>query len=711
MNNVVALREDVLAPNLTDIKSMLHELFNPAWVAQHPDAWIEIAYSRPDGQLNEAQNWTVFELQDAAIFAEAKNKAGYNVYMGVALRHGKEPRSGRANRAHTLSSAFCWADFDGAGDAERIQEILKANNLVPAMVVTTGTTPHIRAHLYFRLDGIATLDQLEVANASLRTLLGSDDVQNADRILRLAGTVNYPSPDKQGRGYVDELTTLRTFKDAPAYKVERLIALAPASTSVTKANTGDPYLDYGNERARKDQHEIKELLDKVGGVDKWHKPMLKAVAKMIGFDWSDFQIKMVCAPYCDNGFNDEDLAVLIDKARKKWDKPDPGDTPAERKAPALPTVPIRATPYVFKDPATIPPRDRLYGDVLVRKMVSATISPGGVGKSSLVSGEALAMVSGKALLGVQPRKQFRVWLWNLEDPQEETERKIQAAAKYHRLTAEDIGDRLLVDSGRTQRLVIAKSTKDGAAIVQPVVDSLVAEILKYGIDVLVIDPFVSCHEVTENDNSAMDMVVKEWGKVAERGNCAVHLIHHTRKLGDAAEVTTESSRGGSSATDACRVVRTVNRMTKLEAEKAGVENPRRFFRTFDDKANLSPPAEKSSWFELVSVDLGNATDDMPSDNVGVVTDWEWPDATKGMTAADYDKVRAEVKGGVWREHHSSTKWVGYAIADALDLDLDRPTDKAKVTAALKMYLAAGTLVVIERKDENRKFKKFVEVPS
>ena len=68
-------------------------------------------------------------------------------------------------------------------------------------------------------------------------------------------------------------------------------------------------------------------------------------------------------------------------------------------------------------------------------------------------------------------------------------------------------------------------------IVRPVVDALVAEIIGQKIDVIVIDPFVSCHEVPENDNTAQDMVVKEWGRVAERGNCAVHLVDHTRKMG------------------------------------------------------------------------------------------------------------------------------------------------------------------------------------
>jgi RecA-family ATPase len=261
-------------------------------------------------------------------------------------------------------------------------------------------------------------------------------------------------------------------------------------------------------------------------------------------------------------------------------------------------IPIRATPYVFKDPATIPQREWLYGQLLVRKIVSATISPGGIGKSSLVASETLALVSGKALLGVSPPELLRVWLWNLEDPQEETERKIQAAAKYYKLKPDDIGDRLLVDSGRDQKLVIARTTRDGAVIVQPVVDSLVAEIVARKIDVLIIDPFVSCHEVAENDNSAMDMVVKEWGRVAELGNCAVELVHHTRKMGDAVEVTTESSRGGSSQTDACRVVRTVNRMTKQEATNAGIDNPRSYFRTYNDKANFAPRSRSrigSSW--------------------------------------------------------------------------------------------------------------------
>ena len=381
----------------------------------------------------------------------------------------------------------------------------------------------------------------------------------------------------------------------------------------------------------------------------------------------------------------------------------------ERKDAGQPT-PIFATPYAWKDPATLRRREWLYGYLLIRKFVTATVAPGGVGKSSLGAVESLAQVSGKGLLGISPPQKLRVWLWNLEDPQEETERKIQAAAMHYRLTAKDIGDRLFVDSGRDQPLVIATTTRTGAVIARPVIDSLVAEIIARKIDVIKIDPFVSCHEASENDNQAMDLVVKEWGKVADRGNCAVELYDHTRKMGGIeTEVTVESSRGGKAKTDACRVVRAINRMTESEGVKAGVENHRLYFKTFNDKANLQPPADKSDWFRLVSVDLGNGPLSGPGDSVGVVTAWEWPDPLAGITGADFDRVANVIRAGKWREHPQAAAWVGNAVAEALDLDTDNKADKAKIVAMLKSWRSTGSLIVVEDKDENRITKKFIEV--
>lgn len=65
-------------------------------------------------------------------------------------------------------------------------------------------------------------------------------------------------------------------------------------------------------------------------------------------------------------------------------------------------------PFVWRDPSTMPRRDWLYGRHLIRKFVSATFAPGGVGKSALALAEAMAMASGKPLLGPRPRGRLRV---------------------------------------------------------------------------------------------------------------------------------------------------------------------------------------------------------------------------------------------------------------------------------------------------------------
>ncbi len=396
---------------------------------------------------------------------------------------------------------------------------------------------------------------------------------------------------------------------------------------------------------------------------------------------------------------DEPIIVPFDDARRKRGRAEEG----EQQQRAV----IIAAPYVWIEPQNIPLRDWLYGRLLVRRFLTVTIAPGGVGKSSLIAGEALAMASGRDLLGVLPVRRLKVWLWNLEDPQEETTRKMQAAAKHYHLTADDIGDRLFVNSGRDHSLVIAKENRGGTIVLRPVIDNLVQQIREHGIDVLDVDPFVSCHEVFENDNSAIDMIAKEWSRVAELANCAIHLVHHTRKAPAGTEVTTESSRGAKALTDAARVARALNQMTEEEGAKAGVENHRLFFRAFNDKANLAPPVTVSDWFRLASVWLENGPGG--GDSVGVVTRWEWPDPLAGVTGSDFEKVAVVIRGGTWRKDVRAGDWVGKAVARALGLDVEDKRDKAKIGGLLKVWLSAGSLIVVERTDEQRRPREFVEV--
>jgi hypothetical protein len=358
----------------------------------------------------------------------------------------------------------------------------------------------------------------------------------------------------------------------------------------------------------------------------------------------------------------------------------------------------------------VPSRDFLYARSLIRGYVSATVAPGGVGKTSLKLVEALSMVTGRDFLerGLH-HTALRVWFWNLEDPRDELTRRIQGAAKHYGIGEADIAHRFFVDTGREQYCVIAETTRNGAMIIRPMVDNIIAEIRRHRIDVLMIDPFVSSHRVTENDNNAMDMVVKEWGHIAEMGNCAIDLTHHTRKLlGGESEVTTESSRGGKALTDACRSVVAVNRMTSEEGERAGVDNHRLYFRTYNDKNNLAPPPENSDWFKLESVNLGNGQLGM-GDEVGVVVRWNWPNPLDDVTVADLRAVQLRVANGKWRENAQAKDWVGRAVAAVLNLDTDNRAHRSKISRLLKIWMSKGMFVVVSGKDARGNERPFVEV--
>ena len=381
--------------------------------------------------------------------------------------------------------------------------------------------------------------------------------------------------------------------------------------------------------------------------------------------------------------------------------------PSHRQLPGLPK--IKATPFQWRDPKSIPPRRWLYGEQFVRRFTSTTMAPGGVGKSSLLLIEALAMVTGRPLLGIRPPAPLRVWYWNGEDPLEETERRIAAACLHFRIAPEEV-DGLFIDSGRTTEIVIAEQTRAGFSITCPVADALTETIRKNRIDVSILDPFVSTHRVTENDNNAIDAVAKQFGKIADSTDSAIELVHHVRKTGGA-KVTVEDGRGAGALLAAVRSARVLNAMTGDEAAKAGVKTPRRFFSVENGKANMAPPPEKADWYQLVSVALGNGDGGLLNngDHVAVVTPWTFPDAMDGIGGSEVERAFAAISAGRWRRNIQSTDWVGIPVADALGLDLTDPRHKAKVAAVLKTWLSSKALRVVTALDEKRKKREFVEV--
>ena len=341
-------------------------------------------------------------------------------------------------------------------------------------------------------------------------------------------------------------------------------------------------------------------------------------------------------------------------------------------------APLSATPFVWKDPASIPPRPWIYGRHMIRKQVSVTVAPGGVGKSSLTLVEAICLASGRRLLGEWvPVGGVNAWVYNLEDPRDELDRRVIGAMLHHGVPPEEVEGKLFLDTGRERPLCTAIDIRGEVTIVRPEMEALEAALLARKIDVLVVDPFVSSHRVSENSSGAIDLVAKEWARLADRCNCAIELVHHTRKTGGA-DATTEDGRGSTALLGAARSGRVLNKMSEEDRKKAGVDSDHATYFGIDrDKANLAPAGTRQ-WIRMASYDLGQG------DHVGVAESWAWPEAFDGIGVRHLIDIQREIHrrqeaGNPPRfSDQAGSDWIGSIIGAICALDVD--TDKARIKA-------------------------------
>ena len=311
------------------------------------------------------------------------------------------------------------------------------------------------------------------------------------------------------------------------------------------------------------------------------------------------------------------------------------DTPdAPEAAPDWPTV------YDMFDEASIEPRRWIYAHHYLRSFVSVLASAGGIGKTSLQIVEALAIVTGRPLLGEEVKERTNVWIVNLEDPLDEIQRRVLAAMRHYRIKPEEVRGRLFVNAGRDFSLKFGIQTRDGVLPNTKLVEYLCKQIPQKQIGCVFIDPFVGAHSINENDNMAVNAIVAEIRRVADETKCAIGLVHHIRK-GNGEDASIDSVRGAGSLIGAARAARVVNKVSEDDALKLGVdlEKSKGIFRVDDGKANLAPPADKSTYRQMVGVKIDNG------EWIGVCVPFDLPDEWKGMTDAVVNEMLRMIELG------------------------------------------------------------------
>jgi len=313
----------MIDPVLSAVRSHLDKLFVPV-EAFYPQGLIELRYGPPD----DLTHWHYFSVDEqgraaASQFACVQNSRGQNVYVGVNPRRGPEIPNHAGVSGDIELSLWHFADIDRAEAAGKLNDRVK--DAAPHMVVMTGTVPNNRPHLYWQLDEPEMdMDAWRNRQRTIANALDGDMVIDPPRIMRLGGTVNYPTQAKLGRGYRVEVTDVRTRwqTDRPPADSTRLIASFPIVPVSDRGATGAEGSDFGPGKTGR-------LIKAALADQNWHNTVRNLVARLARMGRTDAEILLMAAGLTRSGFTVadtvEDMREYLRSARVKFGIAVPSD--------------------------------------------------------------------------------------------------------------------------------------------------------------------------------------------------------------------------------------------------------------------------------------------------------------------------------------------------------------------------------------------------
>ena len=391
--------------------------------------------------------------------------------------------------------------------------------------------------------------------------------------------------------------------------------------------------------------------------------------------------------------------------------PDASPEPPQSEPDDIPAAdpPDDGWPHVFDrfDASVIPKRQWVYGYDYVKNYVSVLASAPGIGKSSLVTVEAISIATGRELLGVKVKQRSNVWLVNLEDPVDEMHMRTLAAMKHYGIKPDDLRGRLFIDGEDTFQMTLAAESRDGILTNDALLDLMIAKVRERDIGVIIFDPFVSTHSVNENSNSSVQQVVAMMRKLARDTAASILLVHHVRK-GNGDDASIDSVRGAGSLIGAARAARVINKVSEDDALKLGIDpgEARGIFRVDDGKSNLAPPAHAAVYRRMVSVEIDNG------EWIGVCTPFDLPDEWSGMTDKVVNDILRIIEFGIKTDDGSEEyysirpqdkdRFAGKVITSyAFDNPADAKND-AQAKRIIKMWHERGLLEEFDYRSEKQR---------
>lgn len=404
----------ILKPDPDAMRRQLEHVFLGDLDGAH-DGLIELAWNDArTGALSAAEMFGTDRIDELVDRAALLNQTpGINVYVGAALRRAESNINRRSSDADFYAASCIWADVDSDVVAPAVATC-KRRGVPPTMTVVTGRHPHTRAQMWWRLaEPCRDPAALRAICSRVAAAIGGDpSVVNPGRVLRLGGSVAWPTKD----GRVLERTEVHVPRDGrPAVyhlpQLERAFAFEPGplmaapsqaeTTATIPPVSASPRHDNGLAIG---SLSVEATIAAIKRGDRWHDHTVRLVGYWVARGWSDVEILGHAGELTLPGWTvDEtrrDLARMIEGGRRKWNIPNPvheiDDAPPPPGIDLLQWTADRyageARPITWLCRGTIP--------LGVAALIAAM---GGLGKSYLALDLALQIAAGVAGLE-QPRK-------------------------------------------------------------------------------------------------------------------------------------------------------------------------------------------------------------------------------------------------------------------------------------------------------------------